>query len=488
VNDSPATVDPRAAARATRRFDDLPGPPGLPLIGNAGGIRPTELHRTLEGWARAYGPLYRFRLGREPVLVVADHRLLAELLRDRPDGLARSRAVRTAIDEAGIAGLFSAEGDRWRRQRRLVMRAMTPEAVRHFFPTMARMTDRLMRRWQWAIDAGRPVPVARDLKAWAMDLTLALSMGQDIDALDHDDDPLQRDVEAMFRTIGRRLAMPVRYWKWFKLPADREADRTMARIGERVVGFVAQTRRRLDADPSLRSRPSNLMEALVAARDEPGSEFTDEDVVGNAVTLVFAGEDTAANTLAWLLHLLATNPDAAARARREVDAVVGPHPIPDAFERLEHLAYVEAAAIESMRLKPVAPLMGFEVLRDRTVGDVAVPKGMRVFGVARCAALDDAHFPDAARFDPERWLRDAASEHAAQDALDAPSRKVFPFGAGPRLCPGRYLAIAEIRMAASMVLRNFDLAFDDDPASVREVFALTMGPDRLPIRLSRRAG
>jgi hypothetical protein len=42
-------------------------------------------------------------------------------------------------------------------------------------------------------------------------------------------------------------------------------------------------------------------------------------------------------------------------------------------------------------------------------------------------------------------------------------------------------------MAASMVLRNFDLAFDDDPASIREVFALTMGPDRLPIRLSRRA-
>ena len=140
-----------------------------------------------------------------------------------------------------------------------------------------------------------------------------------------------------------------------------------------------------------------------------------------------------------------------------------------------------------MRLKPVAPLAGFEVLRDRRIGDVAVPKGTRVFGVLRCAALDDAHFPDAARFDPDRWLRGPATGHAAQDALDAPSRKVFPFGAGPRLCPGRYLAIAEIRMAASMVLRNFDLAFDDDPASIREVFALTMGPDRLPIRLSRRA-
>ena len=147
MNDLPATAE-ASAARATRRLDDLPGPSALPLIGNAGRIRPTTLHRTLEGWAREHGPLYRFRLGREPVLVVADPRLIAELMRDRPDGLARSRAVRTAIDEAGVGGLFSAEGDRWRRQRRLVMRAMTPEAVRHFFPTMARMTERLMRRWE----------------------------------------------------------------------------------------------------------------------------------------------------------------------------------------------------------------------------------------------------------------------------------------------------------------------------------------------------
>ena len=475
------------APRPLRRLEDLPHPPGVPLLGNARQIRPTALHATLEDWAARYGPLYTFRLGRETVLVVGDHVLLGELLRDRPDALARSRAVRTAIDELGTNGLFSAEGDRWRRQRRLVMRALTPEVVRHFFPTMATMTGRLMRRWQDAVDAGRPVTVARDLKAWAMDVTIALSFGQDIDALGHDDDPLQRDVEFTFRMIGRRIVMPVRYWRLLKLPIDREADRVQARIHERITGFVAQARARLQADPALRAHPSNMLEALVVARDEPGSGFDDEDVIGNAATLVFAGEDTTANTLAWLLLLLAQHPQAAATARAEVDAVLGEARHPVAFEQLERLHYVEAAAQESMRLRPVAPLQGFEVLRERTIGDVRVPAGLRVLGLTRSAALDDAHFPDATRFDPTRWLHEAGGrDGGATQALDSPARKLFPFGAGPRLCPGRYLAIAEIRTAAAMILRNFELVPEDDAAPVREVVALTMGPDRMPIRLVRR--
>jgi hypothetical protein len=158
-----------------RRVDDLPCPPGLPLLGNARQITPSKFHATLENWAKQYGPLYRFRMLGESVMVINDHRLLAELLRDRPEGLARSRTLRLTADELGANGVFSAEGERWRNQRKLVMRALTPEAVRHFFPTMERMTGRLLQRWQEALDAGRQPAVARDLKAWAMDIVMALS-------------------------------------------------------------------------------------------------------------------------------------------------------------------------------------------------------------------------------------------------------------------------------------------------------------------------
>ncbi|MFN5880277.1 MAG: cytochrome P450, partial [Burkholderiales bacterium] len=170
---------------ALREIAELPCPPGVPLLGNARQIQPTRLHSLLEGWAREYGRLFRFRLMRENVLVVNDHQLLSELLRDRPEGLGRSKALRLTADELGANGVFSAEGERWRTHRKLVMRALAPEVVRHFYPTMQRMTQRLLDRWNKALSEGRPVDVARDLKAWAMDITIALSFGEDIDALEH---------------------------------------------------------------------------------------------------------------------------------------------------------------------------------------------------------------------------------------------------------------------------------------------------------------
>jgi cytochrome P450 len=474
---------PAAPAARTRRLAELPGPPRGLLLGNARQIVPSRLHTTLERWGAEYGRLFTIRLGLETVLVVNDHQLLAGLLRDRPDALGRSVAVREAIDVLVGQGVFSAEGERWRRQRRLVMKALTPEAVRHFFPTMQTMTGRLLRRWQAAVDAGRPIAFGRDLKAWSMDVAVALSFGEDIDALDRDDDPLQRDVEFLFRMIGRRVPAPLRYWKLFKLPIDREADRRAARIRERIEAIVSRARARLAADPSLRARPSNLLEALLAARDEPGSEFTDEDVIGNVSTLVFAGEDTTANTMAWLLLLLAGRPQETARLRAEADAVLGDEAVPASFASLDRLPRLDAALTEALRLKPAAPLQGFETLRDRIVDDVAVPRGARIIGLVRSAALSDAHFAEAADFRPERWL---AENTPAGSGTDDPSRRIFPFGAGPRLCPGRYLAMIEMRMAASTILRHFELATDGDTGPVDEVLALTMGPDRMPIRLARR--
>ena len=68
--------------------------------------------------------------------------------------------------------------------------------------------------------------------------------------------------------------------------------------------LIGKARERMHADPTLRDKPTNILEALLVARDEPGSEFTDDDVRGNVATMLFAGEDTAANAMAWLLLMV----------------------------------------------------------------------------------------------------------------------------------------------------------------------------------------
>jgi len=102
--------------------------------------------------------------------------------------------------------------------------------------------------------------------------------------------------------------------------------------------------------------------------------------------MLLAGEDTTANTLAWMIHLLARNPGAAAGARR-VLRVSGGAVVPSR-EQLDGLDYLEACAHETMRLKPVAPLQAAQAVRDVVVADIRVPAGTQVLGVMHHDTMD----------------------------------------------------------------------------------------------------
>ena len=129
-----------------RTLADLPGPRGLPMIGNVLQIDSMRFHQTLEGWAREFGPMYRFRGGPRELVVVSDPAIIGTLLRDRPDAMRRTSRSARAFEELGTTGVFNAEGEDWRRQRKLVMRALTPEVIRNFFPTLVGLTERLLAR------------------------------------------------------------------------------------------------------------------------------------------------------------------------------------------------------------------------------------------------------------------------------------------------------------------------------------------------------
>ncbi len=484
---SPATLNTGQAVTTTqpsgplRSIADLPGPRGLPIVGNMFDIDSLQFHRVLERWAQEYGPMLKVRFGSKTVLVISDNTLIANLLRDRPEALRRSSRTSTMLKELGTHGVFTEEGEEWRKQRKLIMRGLTPEVIRNFFRKMVDMTERLRLRWTRAIQEKRPIDIARDLKAYALDVIIGLSMGQDINSLEHDDIPLQRDIEQIFYRVARRLTMAFPYWRYFKLPVDHAADACKERINISARGFIAEARRVLESRPERRAKPTNLLEALLIARDEPDSGFTDEHVIGNAITMVFAGEDTTSNTIAWLLNFLAEHPDAMASTMRESDAVLGGSNVLQDFAALERFTYLDAATNEAMRIKPVAPFMGMETNVDMQIGDVQVPAGTLMAACLRHSGEMATNYADSNLFRPERWLGDGDVV-----ANDSPARKLFPFGGGPRFCPGRFLAMAEVRMVTSMIARNFHLHYDKSAPPVQEQFTFTMTPSAVPITLSLR--
>jgi cytochrome P450 len=120
-------------------------------------------------------------------------------------------------------------------------------------------------------------------------------------------------------------------------------------------------------------------------------------------------------------------------------------------------------------------------VHDTVVAGIAVPKGQLIMCLMRPGPTDERHFANPQAFDPARWLADGSATKAATSA----KRVAMPFGAGPRLCPGRYLAMLEIKMAIAMLLANFevDSVTTPDSGEVKESLALTMAPVGLRMRL-----
>nr|WP_316641901.1 cytochrome P450 [uncultured Roseateles sp.] len=475
---------PAQTAPALRRFDDLPGPRGLPFFGNALQVETPRFHQQLEAWAREFGPFFKLQLMKRQVMVVGDHEAVATVLRDRPDGFRRTTRLQEIWTEMGLpVGVFGAHGEVWKRQRRMVMAGFDPAHVKRYLPAMQRVGEQLVARWNRAADAGAAIDLQADLMRFTVDTIAGLAFGAEVNTLESDEDVIQRHLDKLFPALFKRIFSPVPTWRIVRSPADRRLDRSIVEINAAVAGFISQARMRLQADPGLRERPNNLLEAMLVAADQEGSGIDDDQVAGNVLTMLLAGEDTTANTLAWMIHLLWQHPEALARATEEVRRVGGDSLRPSQ-EQLAQLDYLEACAHETMRLKPVAPMLPLQSLHEVQIGDVSVPAHTVVISLLRRDSVSDTHLPRAAAFEPERWLGEGGPGAMASSA----KRLSMPFGAGPRICPGRYLALLEMKMVMFCLLSRFEIAGVDtaDGQPPAEHLALTMAPLGLRMRLRRR--
>jgi cytochrome P450 len=453
---------------------ELPSPAGLPVLGNLHQLNPKRLHQILEGWAGELGPLYSFRFGPRTALALSDRPLIEEVLRNRPEPWRRLSSVEAVFDELTIPGVFSAEGTAWRAQRRLAMEALSYHRLKAFYPTLRAAAAKLRKRW-----ASRPedeaVDIGDDFKRFTVDVTSHLALGYDVNTLEREDDPIHRRIENVFPAINRRLNALVPYWRWLRLPADRQVDADIAALRPWLARLVDEARKKLAADAS--REPANLLEAMIAARDERGEPYSDEVIFGNAITMLLAGEDTTANTLAWAVHELCDRPQAVTALRRELDDVLGTDPIPAEETTVNQLSYAAAVANEAMRLRPVAPIIFIEATRDTSIGNVQVAKGTPVFVLTRPPALDPSAFAAPNELRPERWLNPPAVHEP---------RAHLPFGSGPRICPGRSLALLELRLVLATLYHGFEVTRAVPATDVREEFSFTMFPAGLSVHLRPR--
>ena len=478
-----ASITTPASTSSPRALRDLPGPRAWPWVGNSLQVDRHRVHQQLEAWSRRYGPLMRVDLAGMEMMVVSDHAVIAAALKARPDQFRRPSRMQAIVREMGIAdGVFLAEGAHWLQQRRMVMGSFAPNQIRHYFPALRQVTSRLQARWQRAADQQAPIDLQADLMRFTVDAVSGLAFGVEVDTLSSDGDVIQQHLDRIFPALWQRLNALVPYWRWVRLPRDRALSHSVRAVNEAIAVFMRDARVRLQ-DPARRLAPPNLLEAMLVAADEPGSGMRDADVAGNVFTMLLAGEDTTATSLSWMIYLLSRHPVAWQRARDEVDRVLGPLATWQ-VDDLARLDWLEACIHETMRLKPVGPVNVLEAVQDTELAGVHLPAGAAVMLLMRQDGVRESMFPHAQDFRPERWLGDGAGL-----APDHARRVAMPFGAGPRICPGRYLAMLEIKLAAAMLLKSFDVISVDTPdgREACEHLDLTMVPEGVTMRLRLRA-
>ena len=470
-----------AAAKPARGrpISELPGPKALPLIGHALTLDMRRLHLQLVEWARAHGDTYRLTLPQGDVVVTAKSDLIRTILKDRPDNYRRIRTFEPLFKELSAHGVFSEEGENWARQRRLTTPALNTKTLRGFYEQMKKITLRLKARWERAADRKEVLNATDEMTRFAVDITTNLAFGYDMNTIEDQGGTLQQNLDVLLPAIADRSVAAFPYWRYFKLPRDRRVDRALVEVKKTVEELVGHAKQKLQAEgPD--AKPTTFIEALLLARDEDGSRLSEQEIFGNALTMLLAGEDTTANTMAWIVHYMSDIPEVQERMRLEADGVLGAGDVLPSLADADRLDYIEAVTHEAMRLKPVAPLFFMEPNVDVELDGYAVPKGTTMFLVTCDPPQRDAHFERASEFNPDRWLQNEKS--APGHDVDA----FMPFGYGPRHCPGRSLALLEIKAVMAMLCRSFTVKKTSPHPPVDEIFGFTMHPSKVEMVLARR--
>ncbi len=426
--DPPAAEEARDRVSAIRAAAPPPGLSVLELVLRAPRLLRDPFPLLLQCRAR-YGDVWSLPLRRPPVMMLNHPSDIRHVL------LANSRNYRRSQSAAGRQllgnGILTSEDPLHAQQRRLIQPWFQRQRVQAFVDVMQETTRRHIGAWT----AGGTIEVCRDMSRLTLAVLGSIYLSTDLSEVADD---LLKAVDVARQFVRQVVKIP----ESLPLSPPRRHRDAAHRIHE-IVGGLVQARR--DA----RDRPDDLLTALIEARDATGQPLSDAQVRDEVVGIVVAGHETTAMALSWAWYLLAGHRAVEERLHQEVDAVLGGAPA--RAEHLPALRYTSMVLDEAMRLYPPLWVISRVALADdRLESGVDVPAGTLVCMPSYAVHRDPRFFPDPDTFDPLRFTPEAVKAR--------PAFAYFPFGDGPRGCPGEGFAVTEGLVVLATVAQRFRLA------------------------------
>ncbi len=363
-------------------------------------------------------------------------------------------------------GLLTSEGERWRRQKRLIQPLFTHKRVASYVPVMADEAAALTRRWSEAVDRGEPVDLHAEMSRITLRVVGRALFGSDVDEAIP---TLKATIPLLSERAIRRGISPIRIPPTWPTPANRRASLAQRQNYEIVEDLIARRR----AAPT---DNGDLVTLLLEAQDpEGGHGLDDTEVRDQALIFLLAGHETTATALTFTLHLLGQHPEIQSRVHDEVDRVLGGR-IPT-LDDVSALGYTTMAIKEAMRLYPSVYATGRVTSEADVIDGYEIAAGCTVFVSPWVTHRHPALWEEPERFDPERFdpQREAARHRYAY----------FPFGGGPRACIGAYFSMLEAVVVTATVMQSYVLT--SRPGPVPLFTGITLRPNaEVPCDLAPR--
>jgi enediyne biosynthesis protein E7 len=389
-----------------------PGPKGTLIWGSLGAVKEDALGFLTQA-AATHGDIVRLRFG--PVIAHLlnhpDH--IDHVLSRGAAGYDKNTRSVAQIRATCGASLLSSDGAAWQRHRRLIQPVFQPRFLDTIDPVVDTALDFMMDRWAMAARNAQPIDIVAEMMQLMILTSVRFLFSSEVDP-----SRIDRALTVLLADTWRRLEAlfdPSMLWARLHRPAFKTA---LAEIDALVFALIRARRESGE-------RPDDLLSRLLCAHEaEGGDRLTDQELRDAAVTLILAGHETVANTLAWAFILLAQNPQWRGFDPQKIWS-------------------------ETLRLYPSIWIMERRAVRPDNIGGYQIGKGSAILMSPYVLHRNPNFWPDAALFDPTRF---DAPQVAAR-----PRHAYLPYGLGPHRCIGLHLANRVANRVLSRVQAVFRL-------------------------------
>jgi cytochrome P450 len=373
----------------------------------------------LDRCARRYGDAFTLTFGPSgrKLVMLSDPQAVKAVFTAPPDVAPSAAGASPIAPVMGSSSVITLTGPEHMRQRKLLLPPFHGERMREYAEVIVQATKRSMAEWP----IGQPMKLSRRTRAITLEVILRAVFGVEADRM--------RALRDAIEGLLTPSQTPALLLNALRRPVEARPTGSLGRALDHLDVVIYDEIARRRAAENLGER-ADILSLLMLARDEDGQAMTDQELRDELVTLLLAGHETTATSVAWAVERLVRHPDKLARLLAEIDAGEGDE-------------YMQAVISETLRVRPVVPMVVRVLQESLDVGERELPRGTRVVPSIYLTNLNPKVYEAPREFRPERFLEKAPETFSW-----------IPFGGGIRRCIGASFATLEMKLILETMLRE----------------------------------